>query len=303
MSPAPLDDPRRAYALIVLSSAFFAGMFACVQALPAHISSPEGLFVRGVIGVGGAWLTLRATRQRFQPGPLRLNLVRSCCGVAAVLCHYVAVHEAGAELALASLLSQSAPLWILLLSGVVLGERAEPRTRWALLMGLVGTALALGPSGAGERLGLSLALASGALSALALLYVRKLASTESPASMVLFFMGFAALVCAPWVIVRLWTRGLWSWRELGLLAAIGVLGTGGQLLMTQAYRHGTAATVSIGGLSQVAFVALLSFVWLGSEAPSWGASLGGVLVLAAGIFALQPWRRVLSGARAVTPAD
>ena len=289
--------------MIVLSSAFFAGMFACVQLLPEQISSPEGLFVRGVIGVGGAWLALRATKQRFQPGPLRLNLVRSCCGVAAVLCHYFAVHEAGAELSTASLLSQSAPLWILLLSGVMLGERAALRTKWALLLGLVGTALALGPSGAGERLGLSLALASGALSALALLYVRKLASTEDPASVVLFFMGFAALVCAPWVCVRLVSRGLWSLREFGLLAAIGVLGTGGQLLMTQAYRHGTAATVSIGGLSQVAFVAVISFALLDADTPSWGAIAGGVLVLAAGIFALQPWRRALARAAAATPVE
>jgi drug/metabolite transporter (DMT)-like permease len=288
------DSPRRAYALIVLSSALFAAMFACVKLLPERISSPEGLFVRGVIGVLGAWLVLRATKERFRPGSLRINLIRSCFGVSAVLCHYFAVHEAGAELATANLMSQSAPLWILLLSGALLGEHAAARTKWALALGLVGTLLALGPSGAGERLGLFSALSSGALSAMALIYVRKLASTENPASVVLFFMSFSAIVCAPFALLRLHNHGLWSANEFGLLLAIGALGTAGQLLMTYAYRHGTAATVSITGLAQVAFAAVFSFAFLGAAVPSPSAIAGGIMVLAAGVFALQPWRSAVA---------
>ena len=297
MPSTSVDNPRRAYALIVLSSACFAIMFACVKSLPPEISSAEGLFVRGVVGVAGAWLVLRGTSERFRPGPLRLNLVRSCFGVTAVLSHYLAVHEAGAELATANLLSQGAPLWILLLSGAVLGEHSGPKTKWALAVGLIGTALALGPSAHSERLGLFLAVASGVLSAMALLYVRKLASTENPASVVLFFMGFAALVTAPFAITRMLTHGTWSAHELSLLLAVGVSGTVGQLLMTQAYRYGTASSVSIAGLSQVAFAAILSFAVLGAAAPSAGAIAGGVLVLAAGLFAVQPWRttRVVLG--------
>ena len=127
-----------------------------------------------------------------------------------------------------------------------------------------------------------------------MMYVRKLASTENPASVVLFFMAFAALICAPFAFERLARRGLWSAHECGLLAAIGVLGTAGQLLMTQAYRHGTAASVSIAGLAQVAFAAFFSFALLGAALPSASAIGGGVLVLAAGIFAVQPWRRSLA---------
>ncbi len=290
MSDTTHDNPRRAYALIVLSSAFFAAMFAGLKFLPERISSPEVLFVRGLIGVSGAGLVLLVTRERWRPGALKTNLLRSTVGALSVVCQYFAVHEAGAELASATLLNQSAPLWILLLSAPLLGERTVARTRWALPVGLIGTALALGPTASGERLGLFLALLSGGFAALALLYVRKLVSTENAASVVLFFMGFATLASAPFALWKLSERGGWTAREFGVLAAVGALGTAGQLVMTQAYRYGTAASVSIAGLAQVAFAAIFSFAVLGSAPPSVAAIAGGILVLLAGLLALRPWR-------------
>ncbi len=284
------DNPRRAYALIVLSSAFFAAMFAGLKFLPARISSPEVLFVRGLVGVAGAGLVLVVTRERWRPGALRTNLMRSTVGALSVVFQYFAVHEAGAELATATLLNQSAPLWILLLSAPLLGERVVASTKWALPIGLIGTALALGPSAAGERPGLFLALLSGGFAALALLYVRKLVSTENAASVVLFFMAFATLASAPFALWRVSERGGWTVHEFGVLAAIGALGTAGQLVMTQAYRYGTAASVSIAGLAQVAFAAILSFAVLGSAVPSVAAIAGGILVLLAGLLAVRPWR-------------
>jgi drug/metabolite transporter (DMT)-like permease len=284
------DNPRRAYFLIVLASAMFAAMFAAVKLVPERVSSAEVMFVRGCVGVAGAGLALLWTRQPWRPGATSTNLVRSGAGAMSILCQYFAVHEAGAELATANLLTQSAPLWVLLLSRTFLGERAPRRTQWALAAGLLGTALALGPTGAGERGGLLLALASGGFSALALLYVRKLAATENPASVVLFFMAFAALATAPFALWRLHQHGFWSARELEAMLLIGALGTAGQLLMTEAYRFGTAASVSIAGLSQVAFTAILSFAVLRAPLPSTGAIAGGVIVLAAGLVSVQPWR-------------
>lgn len=285
------DNPRRAYGLIVVASALFAAMFAAVKFLPAEVSSSEVLFVRGLIGVAGAGLVLGLAREPFRIGAWRINLIRAGAGTASVLCQYYAIHEAGAEIATANLLTQSAPLWILLLSAPLLGEPAPPRARWALFLGLVGTALVLGPTRAGERTGLLLALASGALSALALLSVRRLVSTENAASVVLFFMAFAALCSAPLALRGLSLRGFWSARELGVLGAVGLFGTLGQLVMTQAYRYGSAASVSIAGLAQVAFAALFSFTLLDSELPSLAAVAGGVLVLVAGLVAVAPWRR------------
>ncbi|MEO6708251.1 MAG: DMT family transporter [Planctomycetota bacterium] len=297
MSQLATENPRRAYFLIVLASALFSAMFAVVKILPARVASSEVLCLRGLIGVTGAGLVIAVTGQRWRPGPLGINLMRSGCGFASVLTQYYSVHEAGAELATANLLVQGAPLWIVLLSAALLGERPSRRTKWALAAGLAGTALALGPSGAGERTGLLLALVSGGFSALALLSVRKLASTESPASVVLFFMGFSALAAAPFALPSLYRHGMWTAHELAALVAIGVLGTAGQLVMTEAYRYGSAASVSIAGLSQVAFSALLSFGVLGAPAPSIGAIAGGIIVLAAGLVSVQPWR-----AAATTPA-
>lgn len=296
MGTYPPDRPRRAFALVVLSSACFAAMFAVVKLLPATIGSSEILFLRGCIGVAGSAAVLAWRREPLAPGPWSTNLIRSATGVASVLCQYYAIHEAGTEIATANLLTQSAPLWILFLSVPLLGEAPPARTRPALVLGLIGTALTLGPTGAGQRLGLILALISGAFSALALLSVRKLVARENAASVVLFFMAFAAVVSAPLALRGAWLRGGWSLGELTTLLWIGVFGTAGQLFMTQAYRYGSAASVSIAGLMQVAFAALFSFAWLGSPAPSPYALLGGVLILGAGLWALSPWNSAAGAA-------
>jgi drug/metabolite transporter (DMT)-like permease len=284
------QSPRRAFLLSAISSACFAGMFASLKLLPPRIGSLESLFYRGLIGVITCAAVLRIRGARFRPGSWRVNLLRSLCGVIAILCQYFAIHEAGCELATANLLSQAAPLWILLLSAPILGERPGPRAKIALAVGLLGTALALGPSHASERLGLGLALTSGAFSAFALLSVRKLASTEDATSVVLFFMGFAALVMLPFAAAALRRHGVGEPRELLLLLLVGGLGTAGQLFMTQAYRYASASTVSIAGLLQVVFAAVLSFTLIGAPAPSWTAIAGGILVVTAGLFVTEPWK-------------
>lgn len=291
MTAQSFDRPGRAFLLSLVGAAAFAGMFACLKLLPPAVTSMQSLFGRGLLGVLACAVLLRARRAGFRPGSLRINLARSTCGVIAILCQYFAVHEFGAELATATLLNMAAPLWILLFSGRVLGERPGPRAKVALALGLTGAALALGPSHPSERIGLALALASGAFSAGALMSLRRLASTEDPTSVVLFFMAFATLVTAPLAIRDFAGAHAWAAREIALFIAVGALGTIGQLYMTRAYRYAPAVTTSIAGLTQVIFAAILSFTVIGDPLPTWSALAGGALVLAAGLLATQPWKR------------
>jgi drug/metabolite transporter (DMT)-like permease len=285
-----VDRPARAFALSLVSSAAFAGMFACHKLLPAAVTSMQSLFGRGVIGVLACALLLRAQRASFRTSSPRVQFLRAACGATAILCQYYAIHEFGCELATATLLNLAAPLWILLFSGPVLGERPGPRTHVALALGLIGAALALAPSHPSERIGLALALASGAFSAAALLSVRHLAARENPDAVVLYFMAFATVITGPFAIGDFARGGAWGPRDVALFLAVGVLGTFGQLVMTRAYRYASAATTSIAGLAQVFFAGILSFFVIGDRPPSWIPIAGGLLVLVAGLIATEPWR-------------
>jgi drug/metabolite transporter (DMT)-like permease len=281
------EDPRRALILILLASACFAAMWAGTRALrdlPGSIGPVETVFYRGLVGTI-LGLGIHAARGiPFRPQAKLVLLVRSATGALALLCTYGAIQSAGCEIATANLLLKTAPLWVVLLSRPVLGERPGSRAKAALVVGLAGVALALGPSHASERLGVGLGLLSGVLSASAYLAVRWLTSIDDPTTIVTCFAGFLALATAPIVGVRVAREGLPDGRVLGVLLLIGVAGTSAQLFMTNAFRHASAAAVSISGLAEVGFTALLSLA-LYHETPTWNAAVGGGLAVAAGVWA------------------
>jgi drug/metabolite transporter (DMT)-like permease len=281
------DDPKRAFVLILLASASFAGMVASVKALPPEIATVETVFFRGIVGVVvGAAIHL-ARGLAFRPQAIGVNLVRSTSGGLALLCYYGAVHDHGCEIATANLLLKTAPLWVSLLSAPLLGESTGPRTRLALVMGTAGAALTLGPAPASERLGVALALASGLFSAGAYLSVRRLAASDHPVSIVTFFTACLTLATGPFAVTALVRDGVPAPRVLALLVSVGVCGTAGQLFMTNAYRHASAAVVSIGGLAEIGFAAVLSVALFGDR-PSLYAGAGGALAVVAGVIATWP---------------
>jgi drug/metabolite transporter (DMT)-like permease len=284
------EDPRRALILILLASACFATMWAATRALPGSVGPFETVFFRGVVGtiLGAAIHVVRGIP--FRPQARVVLLVRSAAGALALLCTYGAIQTAGCEIATANMLLKTAPLWVVLMSRPVLGERPGARAKVALLVGLAGAALALGPSHASERLGIALGLLSGVLSAAAYLSVRWLASTDDPNTIVTCFAAFLALATAPVVAAHVARDGLPDGRALALYLLIGTAGTSAQLFMTNAFRHASAAVVSISGLAEIGFTALLSIA-IFHEAPTWNAAVGGGLAVAAGIWATQPGNR------------
>lgn len=280
------DDPRRALVLILLASASFACMWASTRALrevAPGVTPLETVFFRGVIGtIAGA--AIHAWRGiPFRPRNKVVLVVRSATGMLALLCTFAAIQMAHTEIATANLLYKTAPLWVVLLSKPILGEAPGGRAKTALIVGLAGSALALGPSGEGERLGVALGLLSSVFTASAYMSIRRLVATEDPTTIVTCFTAFLAVSMAPFVAVHLW-RSWPSPRALGLLVLVGVAGTAAQLFMTNAYRHATAAAVSVASLAEVGFTALASFV-IFREMPTWNVALGGGLAVAAGVWA------------------
>src|SRR5690606_5674368 len=89
-------------------------------------------------------------------------------------------------------------------------------------------------------LGTLAALASGLLAALAYIAVRKLRTTDPPSRIVLFFSIFSMIATAPFA---LYDGVPLDATELGLLLAVGLCASGGQLAMTRAYAVEKATVV------------------------------------------------------------
>jgi drug/metabolite transporter (DMT)-like permease len=119
--------------------------------------------------------------------------------------------------------------------------------------------------------------------------IRSMTRTESTASIVLYFALSASVlslvVSLPfgWIVPR--------FGDAVLLVSIGLLGGVGQIMMTSAFRYADAATVASFDYVSLLWGVAFGYLLFG-EVPTWSVVLGGVIVIAAGIFIIWRERRL-----------
>ena len=195
---------------------------------------------------------------------------------------FVVIHAFGAlPLAQAYAIFFAMPLFIALLAVPLLGERLEPVTAGAIVLGLLGVLVALQPG----RMPLQwahLAALAGALSgALNSILIRR-TRDESYRVLVLYPMAAQLLVAAmvlPFVHVPMQGRDL---AVTGLQALTGVAGT---VAIIAAYRRAPAATVAPTQYSQIIWATVLGFFIFG-EQPGILTGVGIALIIGAGLVVL-----------------
>ena len=186
-----------------------------------------------------------------------------------------------------------APLLITILSVPVLKERVPPAHWWAIAIGFGGILIALQPSGQDLQAGLvrggGLAVLGAACCYAVTAVVGRLSSrTDSTESMILWMMVIMALgagtLAAPnWVHVPL--------SEAPLLLALGLTGFGGQLAITEAFRHGQASAVAPFEYTALAWgVGLDWLIW--HTLPAAHTWLGAAIIIASGIYIVKHEQRI-----------
>src|SRR5262245_11381236 len=179
-------------------------------------------------------------------------------------------------------LTNSFPMWVVVLSWPLLNER-PPRAVWlAASTGVVGVILIKRPFDSprwdDETLATVLALRASVSTAVAMLGLHRLQGIDTLA-IVVHFSGVATLSCVGALFVgQPVAFPAAAARPLLLLLAIGLTAGIGQCFMTKAFAAGRPGRVSVIGLTQVVFALFLS-AWL--EQPSFHPStlLGIALVI------------------------
>jgi drug/metabolite transporter (DMT)-like permease len=279
----------------VAAELFFASMGAAIKLASSEVSSELVVFFRNLFGLVFLlpWLVRRglgglATRQ------LGWHLTRGLAGLAAMYCFFYAL--AHIPLAEAVLMMLTSPLFLPLLAFAWLGERVTWTVGGAVALGFVGVMLILRP-GFGELSAVVLvALAGGAFAALAKTGIRRLTRTE-PIARVVFYFALIATVVSAVPLAWAWTPP--SPAAWGLLAAVGLLATVGQVFMTAAY--GLAPAAQVGPFTYTSVLFATAYGWLfWDEAITVLTAVGAVLVVATGLLASQARERAARdpGARA-----
>lgn len=267
---------------MVLAAASFGAMGVFVKLAAVTLGTVELVFWRtafAVLVLGGVAL-LR--RQRFATPLLGQHLKRGLLGYVSLLCYFYAISHL--PLATAVTLNYTSPMFLALLSVLLLGERLPRRAVAAMVLGFTGVVLLLRPTW--HELGwLSgvLGLLSGLLAGWSYLHVRELGQAGEAEWRTVFYFALIS------TLGGLLLMQFQAWHPLTAANLPWVLGLGvsamvAQLAMTRAYKVGRKLLVANLSYLTVAFSALFGAVlwqhWLG-----WQELAAMSLIILSGILA------------------
>ncbi|MFT5114353.1 MAG: drug/metabolite transporter (DMT)-like permease [Parasphingorhabdus sp.] len=217
-------------------------------------------------------LSVLRTQQPLQ------HALRSVFGLSGIACYFYAIGSI--PLADAITLSYTAPIFVVLLSLPILGEKITRVKLFAVTGGFAGALLIVRPEGQDLSLGTLIAIAGAILGALVSIWLRKLSLREHAATIAMFYNSSSAVICLIWLISTDWQ--LEFNFNLVLMITIGLVAGCQQYLMTRAFSFAEA-----GFLVQFDYVILIFaaiagwFIW--SEIPTWQTITGGIIITASGL--------------------
>jgi drug/metabolite transporter (DMT)-like permease len=281
--PLPVATRGRARALL-----FGAGVLFGLSAMLARLASTGGLMsggrvtlVRFVVGIVAVLAVFVARPGTFRPVRYALLASRGLFGGVAALLYFMALSLIPAGEA--TLLNNTFPIWAVLLSFFLLGERPTVHLAVALVIASAGVYLVLGGGrlsftlGRGEVLG----ILSAVLGGFAVTSIRALRATDNAPTIFFAMAVGGVLVSLPFAFGPL-ASGPWPLEPLPWVAAgaCGVVAFLAQLLMTEAY--GTLSVPEAALWQQLTPIATFGWALTLGERLT-GVTLVGVLLGISGV--------------------
>lgn len=208
---------------------------------------------------------------------LNIHLIRDATGVLSYFLYFVSIRYL--NLVDATMLNYTAPLFVPIFWWIWMKEPVQLHVWWSILIGFLGVAIILNPTRQILEIGFLFGLFAGIFSGLAFVALRLINLKREPMSRTLFYYFlFGMLITSPFAWVY-WVNptGLEWFRVIGIGASTVI----GQMLLTIAYRYGTASHLSPLGYSTAIYSGLIS--WFFFDRPlSWRSYIGTALIVIGG---------------------
>ncbi len=271
--------------LLSLAAAVFTGEVILIRFAAGEAATAQIVFFRAVAQLILGTLMVLASQGTFATRKPGLQVARGLTSLAVWLLYYVSFIML--DLALATTLTFSTSLFVVLLAGPVLGERIG-LSRWsATIVGFVGIIVATGVSPDSLNVGVAVGLAGAALAAVLALLNRVLVRTEQTAT-IMFYIGVVTLLGS--LPVAIWNWQPLSPATLALLVLAGSVGTMGMWLTIEAYRVGEVSALAPFPYLRMVFAVIAGF-WIFSEVPPWNSLVGMTIIVATTIYIAREERR------------
>ncbi|MDR4306540.1 DMT family transporter [Chelatococcus sambhunathii] len=280
----------------LLSAFLFTVMAALVRAVADETPLGEIVFARSFFALIPivTWLKWRGVlRAAMRTERHAGHMLRSMIGVSSMFLMFAGL--ARLPLPDATALGYASPLFVVVFAAILLRERIHAMRWTAVGVGLLGVLVILWPqlstgalaalvSGAGgadeTALGAAFALGATALTAGAMIQIRRLTGTEGTGTIVFYFSVWSAVAGLATAPILGWT---WpGWRTGLLLVATGCVGGVAQILLTESYRRADASLIAPFEYSTILWAIAIGFVAFG-DLPSFWTLVGGAIVVGSGV--------------------
>ena len=284
-----------AIALIVGSSLCFALMHSLIRLVSRDVDPIQIAFFRNLFGlVIFIPIIARTGLSIFKTSHLGLHCGRALLNVMAMLAFFTALSMT--EVAKATALGFTAPIYTAVLSVLFLGERFRLRRWSAILCGFVGMLIILRPGIIEIDLGAILVLASAGIWGVVMIVIKFLGRTESSLTITAYMnVMLGVLSFVPALLV--WSNPpLYLW---GLMVVIGIVGTLGQVGLAEALKRADATFILPFDFLRLIWAAAFGYA-LFSEVPDFFTWVGGAVIFSSTLY-LAYRERVKSPHRALPP--
>ena len=287
-------NPLRGILLKILSVTIFVLMATCIKAVADHVPPGETVFFRSLFAVPVilVWLIWQHDLAHgLETKNLMGHFWRGLVGTTAMGLGFTALGLL--PLPEVTALGYAAPVLTVIFAAMFLGEPVRIFRLSAVVLGLAGVVVILSPrltvlsiesADKMEAVGALLMLMGAVFMALAQVFLRRLVSTESTATIV-FYFSITATVLSILTIPFAWV--VLTWQEAGLLIAAGLLGGVGQILLTSSYRFADTSVIAPFEYTSILLAVIIGYTVFG-EVPTMTVIAGVFLVICAGLLII--WR-------------
>jgi drug/metabolite transporter (DMT)-like permease len=275
---------------MLVAGALFALMGTFAKLLSPHFTGAELSLYRSIIALVfiGGFILIK--RQSLRTPFWRGHFWRGATGTVSLIMYFYAITKL--PLATAMALSYTSPLFLAILSNILLREKFRLPLVAVIVLGFIGVALLLRPTFEGANAHAAfIGLASGFFAACAYVNVKKLGDAGEPEWRVVFYFGLAGTIGS-----ALFQAGVVhefhpiTASNTPYLLGLGLAATLAQLAMTRAYHSGKTLVVGAFAYSTVLFSAIAGVVFFNEVLPpiAWA---GMAIIVVSGILAKQVSRK------------
>jgi drug/metabolite transporter (DMT)-like permease len=259
----------------MLSSLVFSVMNALVKEVSATIPSSEVAFFRGLIGTVMIFFLMKSSNVPFSRKGIPMLCLRGVLGALYLIAYFYTISKI--PLTDASILAHMSPIFVFILSAVLLKERMSRAMVFILPLFIAGAILLVKPfQYSSYSIYALVGVLSAVLAAGAATSIRYLSKKHNTYEIVFYFLAIATVVAVPFM----WNDFVVpSLRDSFYLFCIGVVSLLGQLFLTKAFTHENAVVVEIVRYIGIVYNAMWGLLFW-AEMPDALTIAGGMLIVA-----------------------